>query len=79
MNQVNVHEAKTHLSKLLERVSDGETIIIARSGTPVAKLSPLDGSPTAGRLGYLLGQFAVPDDFDSMGTDDLVDAFEGVE
>lgn len=77
MKPVNVHDAKTHFSRLLERVADGETIVIAKSGTPVARLSPLD-SPTSSsrsRTGFLAGRISVPDDFDRMGDDEIERAF----
>lgn len=61
--EVNIHEAKTHLSKLLERVALGEEIIIAKAGAPVAKLVPFDVLPKARVFGSAKGEFTVPDDF----------------
>jgi prevent-host-death family protein len=61
--EVNIHEAKTHLSKLLERVAVGEEVIIAKAGTPVAKLVPFDQQPRTRIFGSAKGEFAVPDDF----------------
>ena len=61
--EVNVHEAKTHLSKLLERVALGEEVIIAKAGTPVAKLIPFDEQPRTRIFGSAKGDFTVPDDF----------------
>lgn len=61
--EVNVHEAKTHLSKLLERVSLGEEVIIAKAGTPVAKLVPFEMEPKSRVFGSAKGEFTVPDDF----------------
>lgn len=61
--EVNVHEAKTHLSKLLERVVLGEEVIIARAGAPVAKLVPFDTQPKKRVFGSAKGEFTVPDDF----------------
>ena len=61
--EVNIHEAKTHLSRLLERVAMGEEIVIAKAGTPVAKLVPLSTMPKKRRLGSAKGEFVVPDDF----------------
>jgi prevent-host-death family protein len=61
--EVNIHEAKTHLSKLLERVSLGEEVIIAKAGTPVAKLVPFDQEPKTRIFGSAKGEFTVPDDF----------------
>jgi prevent-host-death family protein len=54
--QVNVHEAKTHLSRLLERVQAGEEIIVAKNGKPYARLVPLEPPPTKRELGFLHGQ-----------------------
>jgi prevent-host-death family protein len=61
--EVNIHEAKTHLSRLLERVSLGEEIIIAKAGTPVAKLVPINGKKREFRFGSAKGEFVVPEDF----------------
>ena len=62
MDSVNVHTAKTHLSRLLERVERGEEILIARNGTPVARLAPLTRKPR--RPGRLAGKVRLLDDFD---------------
>lgn len=62
--EVNIHEAKTHLSKLLERVAIGEEVIIAKAGTPVAKLVPIEGQKREFRFGSAKGEFVVPDNFD---------------
>jgi prevent-host-death family protein len=61
--EVNIHEAKTHLSKLLERVILGEEVIIAKAGTPVAKLVPFDQQPKTRIFGSAKGEFTVPEDF----------------
>ena len=77
MKPVNVHDAKTHFSKLLQQVAAGESIVIAKSGTPVARLSPLD-APTvtsSSRTGFLVGRITVPDDFDRMGDDEIERSF----
>ena len=73
---VNIHEAKTNLSKLLELVEQGEPFIIARAGKPVAKVEAYSALPPR-RLGFLAGQFEVPDDFDTMFAEDIADMFEG--
>ena len=66
MEQVNVHEAKTHLSRLLERVERGERIIIARAGTPIAVLSPYEPPLMGDRVpGRWRGQIWMSDDFDA--------------
>ena len=64
MAEVNVHEAKTHLSRLLVRVAGGEEIVIARAGKPVAKLVPIEPKPQR-VLGQDEGLFEVPEDFDA--------------
>ena len=79
MDTVNIHQAKTHLSQLLQRVELGEEITIANRGVPVAKLVPI--STTIDRrasMGSDLGLFQVPDDFNSLSADFLA-AFEGEE
>ena len=79
MQIVNIHAAKTHLSRLLDAVADGEEILIARAGRPVARLVPLQGAvvPQRRQLGRLAGQFTVPDDFDAPLPADLLSGFEG--
>jgi prevent-host-death family protein len=66
---VNIHQAKTHLSRLLDGVAKGEPFIIARAGKPIAKVVPLGASEASSvrRLGFMRGSIAVPDDFDRMG------------
>jgi prevent-host-death family protein len=76
MVEVNVHEAKTHLSRLLRRVAAGEEILISRAGRPVARLVPVrDRKPR--RLGLDRGLFEVPDDFDAPLPDLVLRDFEG--
>lgn len=73
MKKVNIHEAKTHLSKLVEEASKGETFVIAKAGKPVVKVTAL-GTPTAAqvrRVGFMAGQILVPDDFDQMGREEI--------
>jgi prevent-host-death family protein len=74
-----MHEAKTHLSRLVEEAANGKPFIIARAGKPVAKVVPLDApSPAAvRRLGFLEGQFTVPEDFDRMGSTEIEELFNG--
>lgn len=74
---VNIHEAKTHLSRLLQRVIAGEEIIIARSGRPVARLVPFDSPPARREPGSARGQIRLAPDFDSPLPDDVLDSFEG--
>jgi prevent-host-death family protein len=72
---VGVHEAKTHLSRLLRRVQAGEEIIIQTGSTPVAKLVPID-TPTKRQLGTDRGRFTVPSSFDDPLPDDVIQLFE---
>jgi len=72
---VGVHEAKTHLSRLLRRVSAGEEIVIARGGEPIARLIPV-GPPRHRVLGKDRGRFEIPDDFDAPLPQEVIDAFE---
>ena len=75
MKTVNVHEAKTHLSRLLESVAEGEEIIIARAGKPVAKLVPLKSKRR--RPGGLKGKIRIHSDFDAPLPDAIAEAFQG--
>lgn len=79
MKSINMHEAKTHLSRLVDEVAKGGPIIIAKAGRPVAKLSGLDpvGTPQASRIGFLVGRILVPDDFNQLGSAEIASAFEG--
>lgn len=77
MQQVNIHEAKTHLSRLVEQAAAGEEIIIAKGGKPVARLVPLAASPERRRLGLFKGRLNVPDDFDAPLPDHMLALFEG--
>lgn len=76
--QVNIYEAKTRLSELVEQARQGETVIIAKSGTPLAKLVALDAGPKREiKFGLMKGEFIEADDFDAPLPDDLLDLFEG--
>lgn len=77
LRQVNIHEAKTSLSKLVERVEAGEEIVIARAGKPAARLVPLATPRTRRQLGLLKGRLTIPDDFDRPLSDSVLRAFEG--
>ncbi len=72
----NIHEAKTHFSKLVERAEAGEEIVIGRAGKPVAKLVPFDQVVTGRQPGLLRGRIWMAPDFDET-PDDLVGLFEG--
>jgi len=73
MRTVNIHDAKTHLSRLVEQAAKGEPFLIAKAGKPMVKVTGLD-APVTGqtrRLGFLVGQIKVPDDFDRMGENEI--------
>ena len=73
MRMVNIHEAKTHLSRLVDQAAKGESFIIAKAGKPLVKVTALE-TPSAKqvrRLGFLAGEIAVPDDFDRMGQEEI--------
>ena len=79
MKKVNIHEAKTQLSKLIEEASKGEAFVIAKAGKPVVRVTAL-GAPTGAhvrRLGFMAGQISVPDDFDQMGQEEIERIFGG--
>lgn len=80
MQTVNIHEAKTHLSRLIEQAANGEPFIIAKAGKPLVKVMSL-GAPEAGqvkRIGFMAGQITVPDDFDQMHSTEIGNLFGGV-
>ena len=79
MLTVNIHDAKTQLSRLVEKAAQGESFIIAKAGKPMVKVIPLGKTETgtASRLGFMAGEFSVPDDFDRMSDGRIVDMFEG--
>jgi len=78
---MNIHEAKTHFSRLVDRAENGETVIIARAGKPVAKIVPLEKPvvDTSKRLGGLEGRFVIPDDFKGFMKDEIEEMFYGKE
>lgn len=77
MEKFNVHEAKTQLSRLLERAQEGEEFVIAKAGKPVARLGPLARRGKKRRLGLLDGKLTIPDDFNDPLPDAAIEAFEG--
>lgn len=77
MQTVNIHAAKTQLSRLVDQAAAGEEIVIARAGKPVARLMPLAASTPKRVLGCLDGQLNVPDDFDRPLPPDVLDTFAG--
>jgi prevent-host-death family protein len=79
MKTVNIHEAKTQLSKLIDEASKGDGFVIAKAGKPVVKVIALS-APTGTqvrRLGFMAGQISVPDDFDRMGKEEIESIFGG--
>ncbi|MDD5365794.1 MAG: type II toxin-antitoxin system prevent-host-death family antitoxin [Gallionellaceae bacterium] len=79
MQTVNIHEAKTHLSRLVDQAAKGEPFVIAKAGKPLVKVIALN-APEAGqqkRLGFMVGQLSVPDDFDRMGDEEVEQLFGG--
>ena len=77
MQTVNIHEAKTQLSKLIEQAVKGESFIIAKAGKPMVKVIKIDAPEASSkkRLGYMAGQIRTPKDFDEMGKDDIAKLF----
>jgi len=75
---VNIYEAKTSLSKLVELTLEGEEVVIAKHGRPLVRMSPVEGKaakqPT---VGFMAGQFEIPEDFDTMMLDEIAALFEG--
>ncbi len=80
MQTVNIHEAKTHLSRLIDQAAKGEPFIIAKAGKPLVKVTPLEmPMPTqVCRLGFLAGQISVPEDFDRMASAEIEQLFGDV-
>ena len=79
MQTVNIHEAKTHLSRLVDEAAKGNVFIIAKAGKPMVKVLPLSDGVVDGteRLGFMSGEITVPDDFDSLGATEITKLFEG--
>ena len=78
MKTVNIHEAKTHLSRLIDAAVKGEPFVIAKAGKPLVKVEALSAAdtPKPKRLGFLAGQFEIPDDFDEMGRSEIEALFQ---
>lgn len=77
MRTINIHESKTHLSRLVDQAAKGEGFVIAKAGRPMVKVVALDtpvGTETR-RIGFMLGQFTVPEDFDRMGMEEIESLF----
>jgi prevent-host-death family protein len=81
METINIHQAKTHLSRLVEKAARGESFIIAKAGKPLVKVVPLDAEEKkpVKRIGFMEGEIQVPDDFNEMGADEIQKMFYGEE
>lgn len=79
MKTVNIHQAKTQLSKLVEEAAKGEPFVIAKSGKPVVKVTALSApvGTQVRRIGFMAGQISVPDDFNQMGKEEIEKIFSG--
>lgn len=79
MQTINIHEAKTHLSRLIAQAQQGEPFVIAKSGKPLVMVSAIPQAPDRAkkRLGFLRGTMQVPDDFDRMGEKEITELFAG--
>jgi prevent-host-death family protein len=76
MDPVNIYEAKTRLSQLVDRAAAGEDVVIGRNGRPLVRITRLETAPRV-RFGVLAGRFEVPDDFDAPLPDEVLADFEG--
>ncbi len=79
METINIHKAKTQLSRLVEKAAKGEPFVIAKAGKPMVKVCALSTPPPASapRVGFLAGQLKVPDDFNTMAADEIERLFAG--
>lgn len=75
MRIINIHEAKTHLSRLVDRAAKGESFVIAKAGKPLVKVSAIGAPTKPRRLGFLDGEIEVPEDFDRMGEREIAALF----
>lgn len=77
MRTVNIHEAKTQLSKLIEQAVNGESFVIAKAGKPLVKVTRIDAPAKTRRFGFMTGKIKLPNDFDQMGQAEIVRMFGG--
>ena len=77
MKTINMHQAKTHLSALIEKAVQGESFIISKAGKPMVRVTRVDAPVAKSRTGFLIGQITVPDGFDSLGSDHIAVLFSG--
>jgi prevent-host-death family protein len=75
MQTVNIHDAKTHLSRLIEAAVRGEPFIIAKAGKPLVKVTAIEPQEATPRIGFMLGEYTVPNDFDRMGEAEIAELF----
>lgn len=75
MLTVNIHEAKTQLSKLVDQAAKGEAFVIAKAGKPLVKVTALEAPPEPRRLGFLAGEISIPEDFNRMGEAEIIALF----
>jgi prevent-host-death family protein len=79
MRTVNIHDAKTHLSRLVEAAAKGEPFIIAKAGKPLVKVVSVDAPAEPKRFDFMEGQFTVPDDFDTIDQEEIENLFYRAE
>jgi prevent-host-death family protein len=77
MRTINIHDAKTHLSRLVDAAAKGEPFIIAKAGKPLVKVVPVDAPDVPERFDFMKGHFTVPDDFDTMDQEEIAKLFHG--
>lgn len=79
METVNIHQAKTHLSRLIDKAAKGEPFIIAKAGKPMVKVTAIEEASknAVQRIGFMEGEFQIPDDFDTMFQDEIEAMFYG--
>lgn len=79
METINIHKAKTHLSRLVEEAAKGKPFIIAKAGRPMVKVVPLDleEGKCMERIGFMAGEISIPEDFDSLASSEILSLFEG--
>lgn len=75
MSTVNIHEARTQLSKLVDEAVNGKPFVIAKAGKPLVRVTALEAPAKPQRFGFLAGEIAVPDDFDKMGASEIAALF----
>ncbi len=71
MRIVNIHEAKTHLSRLVEQAARGESFVISKAGKPLVKVVPIEQTSRRSKFGFMKGQIKVPDDFDRVAQEEI--------